>query len=250
MKPAILLAACGLLAAQSGPSRPALGQMLDRQDSLRPVYGVGGAFHVEAPVAERVLSSACSRTLCIAKTESALISGSTVTPAPLGDAKIAPDTTGATIYFPSIQQFGRWQNGKLTMLGLSQLGLRIDGTILALRSGSSGLTIAVERSGTVWIVAAVDGAILDSLPPSARAVLLMADGVVYATTSALILRKSDGSELSFPASGVNALFALGDGYVEARTEGILYALRTVAGREQLFQLPQPAMEPGPRELSK
>jgi hypothetical protein len=214
--------------------------MIDRQQSLHPVCGVGGSFHVEAPVAERVISSACSRTLCLAKTESSLISAGVATPAPAGEAVIALDTTGATIYFPSVQQFARWQNGTLTPLSLS-----VYGTVLALGSNASGLRIAVERSGIVWIVAAADGTILDSLPPGAGAVLLTANGIVYATSTALILRKSDSSELSFPASGVTALFALGDGYVEARAGPILYALRTIPGREQLFQLPQPGTERHP-----
>jgi hypothetical protein len=233
----IVLAACGSLMAQSGLNRPALGQMLDGQNSLRPVYGAGGSFQVEHPTAEGVLSSACAGMLCIAKTESSLLSGGTVTPAPAGHASIAVDTTGATIYFPSIQQFARWQNGSLTMLSWS-----VYGTVLSIGSGASGLMIAVERSGIVWIVAP-DGSILDALPEGSGAVLPIPTGVVYATSSALILRKPDGSELNFPASGVTALFALGDGYVEASAGGILYALRTIAGREQLFQLPQPGMEP-------
>jgi hypothetical protein len=240
MAVAILLAAASVW-AQSGLSRAALGQMLDRQNSLRPVYGVGGAFHVENPTAEGVLSTACAGTLCVAKTESSLISLGVVTPAPAGAAMIAVDATGATIYFPSTQQFGRWQNGSLTMLELT-----VTGQVLSLLSTSSGLKLAVERSGIVWIVTE-NGSILDSLPPGASAVLLIANGVVYATSGALILRKTDGSELSFPARGVTALFALGDGYVEASAAGVLYALRTVAGREQLFLLPQPAL---PREHLK
>jgi hypothetical protein len=228
--------------------------MLDRQGSLRPVYGVGGSFHVERATAVGVVSTACAGSLCVAKTNSALISWNTaagvVTPAPAGGAVIAVDATGATIYFPSVGQFGRWQNGALTMLDLS-----VYGTVLSLGSGSSGLTIAVERAGVVWIVSA-DGSILDSLPLGAGAVLLIPNGVVYATSGALILRRRDGSELSFPAQGVQgaqgALFALGDGYIEARAGGVLYALRTIPGREQLFQLPQPqqATEPRPRELPK
>jgi hypothetical protein len=240
MKIAMLLAAACCVRAQSGLNRPALGQMIDRQNSLRPVYGVGGSFRVEGPTAEGVLSTGCAGTLCVAKTESAVVSGSTVTPAPAGAAIIAVDATGATIYFPSTQQFGRWQNGALSMLNLS-----VYGTVLSLGSGSSGLMIAVERSGIVWIVAAADGSILDSLPPGAGAVLLIPNGVVYATSAALILRRPDGSELSFPIQGVQGvedLFALGDGYVEGRAGGILYALRTIAGREQLFQLPQPGTE--------
>ncbi len=264
MRSAILLAAawCSTCiwaqsGAQSGAQpnldRPALGQMLDRQGSLRAVYGVGGSFHVERATAVGVLSTACAGSLCVAKTNSALISWNTaagvVTPAPAGGAVIAVDAAGATIYFPSIQQFGRWQNGALTMLDLS-----VYGTVLSLGSSSSGLTIAVERAGVVWIVSA-DGSILDSLPLGAGAVLLTANGVVYATSGALVLRRRDGSELSFPAHDVENLFTLGDGYVEARAGGLLYVLRTIPGHEQLFQLPQPALpkiatEPRPRELPK
>jgi hypothetical protein len=235
----LLTAACAssCIWAQPGPARPALGQMIDRDRSLRPVYGVGGGFHVEAPVAERVLSSACSRTFCLAKTESALISAGVAIAAPPGDAKIGLDPTGATIYFSSIQQFGRWQNGALRMLSMN-----VYGTVLSLGSGSAGLTIAVERSGIVWIIAA-GGTVLASLPPGAGPVLLTANGIVYATSMTLILRRGDGSELSFPATGVDDLVALGDGYVEARCGGILYALRTIPGRERIFQLPQPAREP-------
>ena len=240
MRIAILLAAVTCAWAQSGLDRSVLGQMIDRQSVLRPVYGVGGSFHTDAPVAQRVLSSACAGTICLAKTESALISGPMIVPAPPGDAKIALDSSGATIYFPSVQQFGRWQNGALTPLTLSP-ALSNDGTVLALGSGPSGLVIAVERAGTVWIVSSdgtTAGTILDSLPPGTGTVLLTANGVVYATANALILRKSDGSELSFAASGIEDLFQLGDGYVEARAAGVIYALRTTPGRERLFQLPQ------------
>src|ERR1700722_2914613 len=149
MKLALLVAVGFCVFAQSGLNRPELGQMIDRQQFLRPVYGVGGSFRVEAPIGERVLSSACAGTLCVAKTELSIVSGSTVTPAPAGAAMIAVDSAGATIYFPSIGQFGRWQNGSLTMLDLN-----VYGTVLSLGSGSSGLTLAVQRSGIVWIVAA------------------------------------------------------------------------------------------------
>jgi hypothetical protein len=239
MRIGILLISSACAWAQAGLDRPALGQMIDRQQALRPVYGVGGSFHVGAPVAEQVISSACGQRLCLAKTDSALLSADIATPAPPGPAIIAIDSNGATIYFPSAQQFGRWQNGALTMLNLS-----VYGTVLSLSSGSRGLTIAVERSGMIWITSS-DGTILDALPVGAEEALLTANGIVYATSAVLVLRKPDGNELSFPASGVTEFLALGDGYVEARAGNILYALRTIAGRVQLFQLPQPRPDEGP-----
>ena len=239
MKLAMFLMAGMCLCGQSGLDRPFLGQMIDRQHLLRPVYGVSGSFSVEAAVAEGVIASACSRTLCLTKTETALISmgssAATMLPAPAGDAKIGLDPIGgdggATIYFTKSGQFGRWQDGSLTMLNLS-----VDGTVLSLRSAP--LNIAVERAGSVWIIAA-DGSILDSLPADAGAVLLLPSSVVYTESGSLVLRKSDHSELRFAAPNVTTLTVLGDGYVEASGGSVLYALRVVPGREQLFQLPQP-----------
>ncbi len=217
----------------SAQSRPFLGQMIDHQRLLRPLYGAGGSFRAGPPVAAQVLSAACSLTLCLAKTESAMVSATSTLSAPPGDAKIALDSTGATIYFPQTGQFARWQNEALTPLNLIT-----EDSVLSMAMRPSGLTFAVLRSGTVWITAA-DGTTLDSLPAATGTVLLLPNSTVYVASDSLVLRKSDGSELRFPAPTVTALFALGDGYVEAVTPDALYALRTVAGHEQLLQLPEP-----------
>jgi hypothetical protein len=242
MRFAVLLGAVSLW-GQGELGRPFLGQMIDQHGALRPVFGVSGNFSVGAPSAQRVLASACSLTLCLAKTESELISPAGRTQAPPGGAQIALDATGATVYFPRIRQFERWQNGSLTKLDVS-----VEGTVLSIATGNSGLSIAVERGGTVWVVSA-DGSILDSLPAEASAVLLLPTLTVYATPDSLVLRKSDGSELRFPAPGVGSLTALGDGYVEASAGGVLYALRTLAGREQLYELPQPEVVASPVQLT-
>lgn len=233
MKLAIFFAAAASLWAQ-GLGRPFVGQMIDHQHLLRPVYGVSGSFTVEGPLlSERIFASACSLNFCLAKTESTLVSAGPPTPAPPGGAVIALDAGGATVYFPWIREFARWQNGTLTKLNLS-----VNGTVLSLAS-NPGLSIAVERSGIIWIVAA-DGTILDSLPTDATAVLLLPALTIYQEAGAIVLRKSDASELRFPVPGVLSFTALGNGYVEAIASGALYALRTAAGKEQLFQLP-----PGP-----
>ncbi len=125
------------------------------------------------------------------------------------------------------------------------LNLSVEGTVLSLRSAP--LNIAVERAGIVWIVAA-DGSILDSLPADAGAVLLLPSSVVYTESGSLVLRKSDHSEMRFPAPNVTTLMVLGDGYVEASAGSVLYALRVVEGREQVFQLPEPE-SPEPRRES-
>ena len=195
--------------AQGGIGRPFLGQMIDGQSRLRPVYGVSGNFTLDQTQTERVLASACSAVLCLAKTSTAEVSARGVTEAPRGGAVIALDATGATVYFPEIRQFARWQNGSLTKLGLS-----VEGTVLSMASTATGLSIAVLRNGLIWIVTP-DGSLLDVLPDGASAALLLPTLTIYATGDSVVLRKIGGSELRF-LPGVTSLSAMGDGYVEPR----------------------------------
>jgi len=231
MKAAMFLLSAAGAWAQSGLGTPFTGQMIDAQGSLRPVYGLSGNFTLGGAIAQRVLASACSQALCLAKTESSLVWPGGATSAPPGAAEIALDATGATVHFDRTGEFARWQNGSLT-----QIDLRVDGVVLSMASTSAGLLIAVERDGTIWIISQ-DGAILDSLPEDASAVLLLPALTVYARQDSLVIRKPDGGELRFPAPGAGGLTAMGNGYVEARAGSTIYALRTVSGREQLFQLP-------------
>jgi hypothetical protein len=236
------------LRAQSGLSRPDIGLMIDRQGLLRPVAGVSGSFLVGAPQAAGALSFACSQVLCVAKLKDsilfstrttdfrlcALASGSTL-PAPKGEAVIAADESGATIYFRESGQFVRWQNGALTPLDWV-----VAGEILSIGWGTSGPRFAVRLNGSVWIVSTA-GAVLDSLPSSAQAVLLLSASTVYTTASEVVLRRADGSEIHFPATGISQLFAMSDGWVEVRGKNALFALRTDSGHETLYWLPQPAL---------
>jgi hypothetical protein len=228
------------LRAQSGLNRPDLGLMIDRQGLLRPVGGVSGSFLVGAPQAVGALSFACSQALCVAKLKNAIFAGGSSFAAPKGDAVIAADESGATIYFRESGQFVRWQNGALT-----PLDWEVAGEILSIGSGTSGPTLAVLRNGSVWIVSTA-GAVLDSLPTSTQAVLLgtgtNGGATVYATASDVVLRRADGSEIHFAATGVSQLFAMSDGWVEARGKNALFALRTDSGHESLYWLPQPSSD--------
>jgi hypothetical protein len=226
------------LRAQSGLNRPDLGLMIDRQGLLRPVAGVSGSFLVGGPQAVGALSFACSQAVCVTKLKDSIVANGSSLAAPKGDAVIAADESGATIYFRESGQFVRWQNGTLTPLDWA-----VAGEILSIGSGTSGPTLAVRRDGGVWIVTAA-GAVLDSLPTSTQAVLLVqgatGGGTVYATASKVVLRRADGSEIAFAATGVSQLFAMSDGWVEFRGKNALFALRTDSGHESLYWLPQPS----------
>jgi hypothetical protein len=221
------------LRAQSGLSRPDLGLMIDRQGLLRTVAGVSGSFLVGAPQAAGALSFACSQALCVAKLKDSILANSSSLAAPEGDAVIAADESGATIYFRESDEFVRWQDGALTPLDWVAAG-----EILSIGAGTSGPTLAVLLNGGVWIVS-TSGAVLDSLPSSAQAVLLLSSATVYATASDVVLRRADGSEIQFAATGVSQLFAMSDGWVEVRGKNALFALRTDSGHEKLYWLPQP-----------
>jgi len=67
--------------------------------------------------------------------------------------------------------------------------------------------------------------------------MLLKDGALLATRHGVILRHTDGTEILLDAPGVDAFFAMGDGYVQARAGGTMWAVRTDAGRERIFLLP-------------
>lgn len=240
-RPILLLAAAACMFAQSGLDRPQVGEMLDARGVLWPVYGIAGSFTIGRAQARGVLATACSRQICFAKNNLAILAKGTFTSAPPGPAIIAVDGATAWLYFPEAHQFARWQNGALTPIDLT-----VDGDVLSIGPGP---TIAVRRAGGIWIVSNT-GAILDALPSTAGPTLLTGSGIVYATADSLVLRRSVAAELRFPASGITSLIAMGQDYVEAQSPGAIYALHTAAGSEHLFLLPQPSLAlPSPRSAS-
>jgi hypothetical protein len=225
-----LIPAC--LLAQSGLDRPNLGLMIDQHGFLRPVSGVSGSFLVGDPQAARALSFACSQAACVAKTADSILGGGAAIPAPEGPAVIAASDAGAIFYFRQSGRFAQLQNGALTPLDWS-----VDGELLSI-SASNGIRFAIRRDRAVWITAS-DGSVLGSLP-SAESVLLLPGAVVYSTPTELVLRRTNASEMRFPCGGVTELFAMSGGWVEARSNSGVFALRTDAGRERVYQLPQPS----------
>jgi hypothetical protein len=84
-----------------------LGEIIDRQGSLRTVSGVPGSFLRDAERANGVLASACSRTLCVAKLKDSVLAGDALVSAPPGSALIAINGSEAVLYFSAEQQFAR-----------------------------------------------------------------------------------------------------------------------------------------------
>jgi hypothetical protein len=208
--------------------------MLDGTGRIRPLFGIAGSFTLGDPEGHDVISSACARALCLVKTRTAIVADGREIEAPMGPAIFAFDAdTTAWIYFPLVRQLARLEAGRL-----DAVPLKVSGEILSMRAAGT-LEFAVRRPEGIWVV---DGRnrVLDAIPASAGPVLLLRDGVLYASSSEITLRRQDASEIRFAVEGAESFSTLGEGYVQVRAGRTSYVVRTTRGRERMFQLPEPA----------
>ena len=224
MKIFLLSVMCGCAWAQL--DRPALGKMLDGNGTVRTVYGIAASVTLGDAEVAGVLSSGCSKTFCLAKTVTGILSVAGTVDAPAGPALFAFDDDAAFVWFPLSRQLARWQNGGLTLVDCS-----VDGEVLSIRVSGGAVEFAVRRESGVWIVRS-DGSVLESVGLSMGPVMLISDGVVYATREEIVIR---GARIRL--SGVTLFSQMSCGYLQVRARGVDYALRTENGRETLFQLP-------------
>jgi hypothetical protein len=238
---------CLFARAQSTLEPPQLGAMLDHAGAARPVYGVTASVTLGNPIATEALAIACARRLCLIKTDSAILASSgavPATPAPRGPALIAIDDDSAWVYFITAKKLARWRNGQLDPVPFELPGGGTSGEILSILAGPSGtLDTVFRRDRRVYLVriTLADGnaIVTGSLPDDTGPVLLTGSGIVFANRDQITVRRPDGSAVSFPLTGAQAIFQLGERYVQARAGGVDYALRIDPGREQLFLLPEP-----------
>lgn len=218
--------------AQNGLDRPSIGLMLDRSGAARAVAGLPGSWSAGDAAATEVISVGCG-SFCLIKTDASLIGPGATIAAPAGPALFAFDATGAFVYFEKARQLARWQAGALTMLDGVPAG-----DVIGLRSVNGAAQFAVRFAEQIRIEDAT-GAVIEALPNGLRAVVLLDSGEVWATADTITLHREDGTELSFPLAGATALFAMSADYMEIRTSAAVFALRVTAGREGLFELPEP-----------
>ena len=213
--------------SQSGIEVPSAGAIVDPSGALRPVEGVAGSFLLGPATMSGVLSAACSNRLCLLKTDSKVLSATGKVDAPPGPAIFGADGDGAIVFFPEPRTFARWHDNILDPLDWT-----VEGEILSVRATE----IAVRRDGHVWIVHPEDS-VIDWIADTTGPVLLLEDGVLFATPEELVLRHRDGSENRFELVGAESIAAMGTNYATIRTRATIYALRTGPGRESLYLLP-------------
>lgn len=225
MKIFIVLAIGACAWGQGGVNRPQLGKMLDANGAVRTVYGITASVSLGDAEAAGVLSSGCSNTLCLAKTEAGIVSASGVVAAPEGPAMFAFDGADAYIWFPRPRQLAHWNGGVLEWLAAP------DGEVLSIGVNAGAVQFAVRRPREIWIVNQ-DGSAAGALPHTAVAAMLIPGGAVYATRTGIVIR-----DLDIPLRGVTGFSWMSANYLQVRAGGENYALRIDAGHEALFQLP-------------
>jgi hypothetical protein len=191
--------------------------IVDPSGSLRSVQGVAGNFMVGPAVATGVLSAECSEQLCLAKTNSKILSATGQVDAPPGPAVFGLDRDAAVIFFPQSQTFVRWHDNTLEPLDWA-----LDDDVLSIRIVDDKIEFAMRR----------DWAGVTNGP-----VLLLKEGVLFATADELVLRHRDFSETRFDVAGAETITSMGSHYAAIRSGAVTFTLRLDPGHEQLFQLP-------------
>jgi hypothetical protein len=226
MKILSAFAICTCAWAQTGIDRPQVGKMLDASGTVRTVYGIAASVTLGDPEMIGVVSQACSKTYCLAKTETSIASTAGSANAPTGPALFAFDGDAAFLWFPQSRQLAHWQNGLITLIDSA-----IYGEVLSIRASAGSVEFAVRRKSGEWIVK-LDESVVDSLPRSTGPVMLIPGGVVYATREEIVIR-----DLRIPLEHVTSFSQMSTSYLQVHAGQIEYVLRVDPGRETLFQLP-------------
>ncbi len=205
--------------------RPSLGVMLDENGLARPVTGARAAAALGDPLFDGpVISLACSRTNCLAKTETAVISSAGETAdAPPGAAIIAFIGDIAYVYFVETRQFAIWFQGQLYPFDFAA-----GGDVLSIRA--NGFAYAIARDDGIWVGNQNLGV--------AHAIFLLDDGgTLLAVDGQVRLLRADGTEVDFAVPGAGGFVRMSNRYIEAITDSGMWALDTQPGNEQVFLLP-------------
>ena len=205
--------------------RPSLGVMLDENGLARPVTGAPAAAALGDPLfGGAVISLACSETMCLAKTETAVVSSTGGTAdAPPGAAIMAFIGDVAYVYFVETRQFAIWFANQLYFFDFAA-----GGDVLSIRA--NGFAYAIARDDGIWVGNQNLGA--------ANAIFLLdGGGALLAVDGQVRLLRADGTEIDFAVAGAGGFVRMSDRYIEVITDSGMWALDTQPGSEQAFLLP-------------
>lgn len=227
----VSICVCGW-AQSSSPTnvdRPWIGKMLDASGAVRAVYGIAASVTPGETEAVGVLSSGCSKTFCLMKTEAGILSPLGSVDAPAGPALFAFEGDAAYIWFSRSRELAKWHEGALDFVPVATSNL--EGEVVSIGVTEGAVLFAVKRlRRDLWIVN-LDGSAAGSLARATMA-MLIPGGAVYATRDEIV---AGNNRLAL--QGVTGFSWMSEHYLQVRAGGMDYALRIDPGRETLFQLP-------------
>jgi hypothetical protein len=240
-----LIALCLAASAAAQNRPPQMGFAGAADGTLRPVYGVAGNFILGPSVAGKVISQAFSGSLGLLKTESTLVAfdgqGRVLATkyAAAGPALFAfsPDGATAIAYIASSNTLVEWKADQL-----AAIPLRLEpGTVLAVALPNAfEASLIVQREGEIWEVASASQRALVGV--TAPLLALASGELVYSDAKGIVLRKPDNSEVHI-AGRLPAKFSLqqmDSDWVQLSELDTArrFAIRVLAGREDIYQLPE------------
>jgi hypothetical protein len=205
----ILVTAAGGLLAQSGITFPCVGFIRDDAGALRPVCGMAGNFVLGRPIARRVISTAFSGRLGLAKTARALYAfdrqgrrlGRIETADGPAQFVFSRGGSEVDVLLPATSEWVRWRNGSFEPVPIEDT----EETVIP-----TGLTLAGGKS-------------------------------LVAEDNELVLRQPDGTETRTVLSGtILGMEVMGEGWIHVREAGRHTAAHLVGDRLEVYRLPEAA----------
>ncbi len=238
---------CAVAWAQSGLVAPRAGFVLDAQGEVRPAMGIAGNFWLGAGVASGTAASfgALGGFVQDAGGVSVLDAGGRVVKRIAARGAMAfgfaPNGAPALVYFAAAHEIGR-------IAAPPMVRVRVEADLAALAEADAANAWAVVREdgglSRVKIALATGAEVSrEALVGVAEPVMILPDGtVVFERERNVVLRDTSGAERQIPVTfDATGFTSLGEGWIAAAgKDGTEFAIRTAAGREGAWQLPEEA----------
>ena len=259
-----------MVCAQPALAPPSLGFIQDAAHGLRPVYGVAGNFILGTPVVENAVNAAFGGSFGLRKTASSLeafgadgqlLASFDTAPGPALFA-FSADGTQALAYISAAHSLVEF-DGKTFQL--VTLGRQVSGVLaLAFPTANQAALFVREADARTFADGSAtllqmtlpldgDGTASQCVLMGVRAPLLAlpSGDLVYRGDAGIAIRRKDGSEVHLAASLPPrfALQQMNKDWVQLLdpASNTHFAIRTTAGSESLYRLPETLSAPGGSE---
>jgi hypothetical protein len=237
---------------------PQMGAVRCADGSVRPVYGVPGAFVLGKPFATSATAASFSETAGIIATRSAVLlldaTGRIIGHWTIADAGatvgIEGDPFSAIAWLPKSSSVLTWDGGNFQQTAVADPPR---GRVLSVRRDSAqAYLLAIDETGSVseYGISLVSGEIVSQLylPGVTGAVMPLGSSLLFAETGGLALRTDAGTQ-SFPLSGSGLAMERMSGnwaHVTAANSAKTWAVHLIGSEVRIYELPGTAGGMGPQ----